>query len=441
MRLRFLGAAREVGRSCVLAEGKKSVLLDCGVKIGDRDEYPLVDARIARRLDAAVLSHAHLDHSGYLPALYGLGFHGRVSLTKPTRDLAQLLISDYLAIAKDSGERAPYGQKQAEAFLKRTEILEYGQQSADAPARLRPAGHILGASMVELQDGKRLLYTGDVSLRSSRLLDPADLQGLDAEILVIESTYGGRADLHEPSKDTANRLVSTIQETLDKGGKVLIPSFAIGRGQEVLFLLESYMRSGKLERVPIYIDGMVKKALRIYRHNAINLKDEVKRRILTSDDDPFKSPFYKESERKDRSDVLEGGKCVIVAPSGMLNGGPSLSYLKALASDPKNKLVFSGFQAENTVGRQLQDGRRSISVHGQEIEVRLKVEEAHLSAHADSRELLSVVRALPSLEKVFVIHGEEQKSLEFAQAVENLAEKMKKRLDVFVPRLGDEFEA
>ncbi|MFH1200504.1 MAG: MBL fold metallo-hydrolase RNA specificity domain-containing protein [Candidatus Micrarchaeota archaeon] len=440
MRLSFLGGAREVGRSCILAQGKRRVLFDCGVKFEEGEEYPLIDARIAKKLDAAVLSHAHLDHSGYMPALYGMGYRGKVSLTKPTRDLAQLLISDYISIAKDSGNRIPYTQKQADAFLSGTEILEYGEQSAHAAVKLRSAGHILGAAMVELQDSKRLLYTGDISLRSSRLLDPADMAGVDAEILVIESTYGGNEDLHEPAKDTANRLVASIQSTLDAGGKVLIPSFAIGRGQEVLFLLESYMRSGKLESVPIYIDGMVSKALRIYRHNAICLKDEVKRRILTSDDDPFKSPFYHQPETKDRSDVIDGGKCIIVAPSGMLNGGPSLSYLKALAGDPKNKLVFSGFQAENTIGRQLQDGAKRLSIRGEEVEVLLKVEEAHMSAHADSRELLSVVRSLPSLEKVFVVHGEEEKSLQLAGAIEAMAAKAKRKIQAIVPRLGEEFE-
>lgn len=440
MRLAFLGGGREVGRSCILAEGRKRVLLDCGVKIGERQEFPLVDERLARRLDAVVLSHAHLDHSGYLPALYSMNFKGKVSLTKPTRDLSQLLVSDYLSIAEDSGDGVPYSQNNVDAFLKNTEILEFGQPSANAPLRLRPAGHILGAAMVELQDKKRLLYTGDVSLRASRLLDPADLSGVDAEILVIESTYGGRNDLHPAAKDTATAFIASIQKTLDGGGKVLIPSFAIGRGQEVLFLLESYMRSGRLERVPIYLDGMVKKALRVYRHNAIYLKDEIKRRILTSDDDPFKSPYYQEPRTKDRSDVLQGGKCIIVAPSGMLNGGPSLFYLKALAGDQQNKLVFTGFQAENTVGRQLKEGKRRIQARGEDIEVRMKIEEAHLSAHADHRELLAVVRSLPSLEKVFVVHGEESKSLEFAEAAEETAGKNKKKIKVIVPRLGEEFE-
>ncbi len=440
MRLAFLGGAREVGRSCILAEGRKRVLLDCGVKIGEDQEFPLVDARLAHSLDSVVLSHAHLDHSGFLPALYSEGFRGRVSLSKPTRDLAQLLVSDYLAIAKDSGNALPYSQKSVDAFLKSTEILEFGQPSAVSQARLRPAGHILGAAMVELHDKKRLLYTGDVSLRASRLLDAADLRGADAEILVIESTYGGKDDIHPPAKDTATAFINSVQKTLDDGGKVLVPSFAIGRGQEVLFLLESYMRSGKLERVPIYLDGMVTKALRIYRHNAVYLKDEIKRRILTSEDDPFKSPFYRQPEKKDRSDVLQGGKCVIVAPSGMLNGGPSLSYLKALAGDSRNKLVFSGFQAENTVGRLLQQGERRLVIHGEEIEVRMKIDEAHLSAHADRRELLSVVRSLPSLEKVFVVHGEERKSLEFAEAVEELAQKTRKKIKAIVPRLGEEFE-
>ncbi len=432
MEISFLGGAREVGRSCVLVEGIQNTLLDCGIKLNETEEYPLIEKSTVRRLDRVVVSHAHLDHSAYAPALYASGYRGQVVLTKPTRDLMQLLLADYLRLNK---KFSPYSEQDVERLLKRTQILECGEWSEKGrgPVRLQEAGHILGSAMTELRDEKKMLYTSDINTRSSRLLEGAT-KGLEAEVLVIESTYGGKRDRHASSKEAGQVLVKSIRESLDRGGKVIIPTFAIGRGQEILFTLESYIRSGALPRVPIFLDGMINKALRIYRHNAVYLKKEIQRRILTSEDDPFKSPYYLVPATRDRSDVFEQEKAIVLATSGMLNGGPVLTYLEHLAGDRRNKIILVGYQAEGTRGRALLEGAKELELDGRMVEIRLKVDQAPFSGHSDYQELLQFTKSVKGLKTVFVVHGEERKPFELAEGIEDA---FKQRVDVIVPELGE----
>ncbi|HLD76196.1 MAG TPA: MBL fold metallo-hydrolase RNA specificity domain-containing protein, partial [Candidatus Norongarragalinales archaeon] len=268
--------------------------------------------------------------------------------------------------------------------------------------------------------------------RPSRLIEPCQL-GFRAETLIMESTYGAKTDRHPSLKDESNRIVHLMQETLDNGGKVLVPTFAIGRGQEVLFMLENYMRSGLLEKVPIYLDGMVNKALRIYRHNAMYLKREVQLRILSSDDDPFKSEQYFTPQRKDRSDVLEQEKCIILATSGMLNGGPVLTYLRHLAPDEKNLLMLSGFQAKGTRGRELSEGAKELNIDGDLVPINLKVEQAQLSGHSDHEGLVQFARSVEGLKRVFLVHSEPEKGKELSKELAHLL----RGVEVVLPKLGE----
>ncbi|HII38551.1 TPA: MBL fold metallo-hydrolase, partial [Candidatus Micrarchaeota archaeon] len=249
MEISFLGGAGEVGRSCILVSGSEKILLDCGVKFKEREEFPQLDNKTARSLDRAVISHAHMDHSGFAPALYAAGYTGQVYLTKPTRDLTQLLLADYLRLQKDF---SPYTQDDINKLLTHTQILEYDQWSdkGKGPIRFQEAGHILGSAITELNlDGKKIIYTGDINLRSSRLLEGAKV-GMEADVLIIESTYGAKANHHIAGKDADRILIDNINAALRNDGKVIIPSFAIGRGQEILSTLESFMRSGSLEKTP-----------------------------------------------------------------------------------------------------------------------------------------------------------------------------------------------
>lgn len=440
MELQFLGGAREVGRSSFVIREKNNWLVDCGVKLGSEDEYPALTKALVKQLDRVVLSHAHLDHSGYLPALYSKGYGGKVWCTKPTRDMMQLLLADYLKIAQEH-EKNPYGQDDLDKLLTKTEITEFGVPAKGAEElSFHSSGHILGSALCKFDfPSGTLLYTGDFSSRESRLLDPC-VTGLRAKWLVMESTYGGREDKRPALKVAVKQFIDSVTETLNSGGKVIIPTFAVGRGQDVLFTLESHMRSGVLPKAPIYLDGMVKKALRIYRHNAIYLKDEIKRQILTSDDDPFKSDNYRVPETRDRSDVAEAGPCIILATSGMMNGGPVLSYLQQFGSDPQNKLIFVGYQAEGTLGRRILDGERDVEVNGQQLHLEIAVDRAQFSAHADHDDLVAFVRDTPGLEKVVIVHGEPDKGQELADDVVAACRKRGRRVEAVLPEKGEPVE-
>ncbi|HIH19944.1 TPA: hypothetical protein HA244_01630 [Candidatus Micrarchaeota archaeon] len=429
MEVSFLGAAKEVGRSAILLEGRKRILMDCGIKIvGQGEEYPLLEDRQIRSLDMAVISHAHLDHSCYTPALFARGYKGKAWMTKPTRDLVQLLLSDYLRIEKATHA---YTEKDLGQMLKNVQVMEYERPQQNVT--LFDSGHILGSAMTLVEDsGHRILYTADLNTRETRLLDGAKM-GLQADTLIIESTYGSKADQHLSSKEIYASLVREVKETLDHHGFVIIPTFAIGRGQEILFTLENFLRSKLLPPTPVYIEGMIKKSLKIYRHNAIYLKDEVKRRILTSDDDPFKSTFYNIPSRKDRSDVFENDAAIIVTTSGMLNGGPVLFYLKKLGGDANSKVILVGYQSEGTRGRELLEGAKELDIDGEKVEIKMKVAQAKFSAHSDHKELTEFVKSIKGLKRVFIQHGEASKCEEFA---EELGRKMK-HVEVIAPNLGE----
>lgn len=445
--IQFLGAASEVGRSCFLVEagasgtgasskmtagrpGRGTTLLDAGVKIaGDEEEFPVLENRQMASLDRVILSHAHLDHSGYIPYVYKQGCTAPAYMTKPTRDLTQVLLADYLRINEGC---TPYDEKDVVHALKKTDMLEYGKPKDGV--HFSNAGHIIGSAVTELEaGGKKILYSGDINDRETRLLDACQI-GYNADALIIESTYGDPLDRHPSLKDASNQLVQCIQKTLDRGGKVIIPTFAIGRGQEILFLLENYMRSGLLEDTPIYLDGMVSKVLRIYRHNALFLKKEIQNRILSSEDDPFKSVHYRIPQTKDRSDVLAQEKAIILATSGMLNGGPVLNYIKHLGPDEKNTMIFTGYQGVGTRGRQLLEGAKELQLDDTLVPINMQIQEAKFSGHADFQGLTSFAKTISGLKDIFIVHGEKAKS----EALGKALGKMHKNAEIHVPALGEE---
>lgn len=431
----FLGAAREVGRSCILVKTKGySCLLDCGVKFENRKVVgPLLEKKQIQELDEVIISHAHLDHSGYAPALYAQGYKGKIICTKPTRDLMQLLLSDALHIQKDY---SPYNQKNLDEMMKNTEIVEYKAKSKSKKAEFQDAGHILGSAITTLDvDNHKIIYTGDINLRASKLLDGADVKNLEGDTLIIESTYGCPDDIHPASKTTIATFIEHIRKTLNNGGKVIIPTFAIGRGQEILNILENHMRSGVLPKCPIYLDGMVKTATRIYRHNAIYLSDEIKKRILTSDDDPFKSPFYHIPTSKTKKDVLDTEKCIIVTTSGMLVGGPVVTYLQHLGSNKHNKMILVGFQAQGTPGRELLEGAKELKLDGQIVEINLQIEQAPFSAHSDNRELVQIAKSIKGLQRIFIVHGDPTKQDAFIKTLQKAFKKEKTK--IHAPQLGE----
>ncbi len=420
MKLKFFGAAREVGRSCIMVEGKNTrILLDAGVKIGEEEaELPTLPDSMLKSIDAVVITHAHLDHCGYLPHLYSNGFNGLAYALKPTFELVNVIANDYLKISEPKNISKDWQAK----MQRKAKVLEYHQEARikDFAIKFVPAGHILGSAMVEVRLGdERILYTGDLNLRTTRLLDPAYTEYLKADTLITESTYGGDKDTFPAEKEVLSGLMKSIKTTLENEGKVVIPSFAVGRAQEVLFILDDYMRSGTLPKVPIFVDGMIGKANRIYRHNVIFCKDELQKRILMSEDDPFKSSNFSMVEDKaDRSKVMRyQGAAIVVTTSGMLKGGPVIKYLEHMGSDALNKLILVGYQAVGTPGRDLLNGAKEISLEGKKIKMGLKVESFHLSAHADRPQLVRFVSKIQGLKRIFIVHGDEEKMKQLAAAL------------------------
>ncbi|MDE1761637.1 MAG: MBL fold metallo-hydrolase [Candidatus Micrarchaeota archaeon] len=435
MKIKFYGAAGEVGRSCIQIEGANTkVLLDAGVKLGKPEQYPVIEDSELKNVDAIILSHAHLDHCGYLPHIFSTGWNGYVYTTKPTFELVNILLSDYMKISNPKNVTKEGLNKVNKHF----KIVDYEKEFRikGLKFKLYQAGHMLGSSLVEASDGKHtVLYTGDMSLKKTRVLEPAHIENLHADTLIIESTNAGEKDLPKSETETINNMVKSITDTIKQGGKVIIPSFATGRAQEVLFILDDYMRSGVIPKVPIFIDGMIGKVTRVHRHNVIFCRKELQQRILMSEDDPFKSPnFHNITTKQMRNKVIgEHDSCIIVTTSGMLTGGPIVKYLEKMAGDHKNKLMFVGYQVEGTPGRQILDGAKEVELDGRKVQIKLAVEMSRISGHADRQQLMRFISAIKGLKEVFLIHGEEGKRAEMKEA-------LPKHFKVMLPVLGEEFD-
>ncbi|MDE1871375.1 MAG: MBL fold metallo-hydrolase [Candidatus Micrarchaeota archaeon] len=435
MKVTFFGGAQEVGRSCVLiSTGKTKILLDAGIKLGEVEEHPTIKDEELKSIDGIFISHSHLDHIGYLPHIYSAGYRGSIYTTKPTMEFTNVLISDYMHISnprdvtKEGLNRLQKSYKVCD-FRKDVKIN-------DLTVRFLPSGHIVGSSMISVSDGKStLIYSGDLNLAKTKLLEGADMKGLAAKSLIIESTYGGKNDIFPAEGVVAQKMLKGIKETLSIGGKVIIPSFAVGRAQEILLMLDDYVNSGLLPKVPIYVDGMINKAMRIHRHNVIFCRKELQMRILMSDYDPFKSSnFVPVDSKSQRSKIVnEEESCIIVTTSGMLTGGPVIYYLQKLAGNSTNKVILVGYQAEGTPGRQLQDGVKRIKLDKYNVEVKLSVESHHLSAHADRRQLETMIGKVSGLKNVFIMHGEKSKS-------EDLRSSISGKYKAIVPRNGESYE-
>jgi len=439
LKVKFYGAAGEVGRSCILVESNNTrVLLDCGIKLGHeerKEEYPLIGDSELKTVDAIVLSHTHLDHSGYLPHVLSTGWNGQIYATKPTIEIVNLLLSDYVRISNPKN----VSKEGLSKVKKHYRAVEYGREFRVKGLRFRmyTAGHVLGSSLVEVTDGKhRLLYTGDLSLRRTKLLDPAHTENLRSDTLIIETTYGGKEEEFVIRQKPIKDLPISIKETIQKGGKVVIPALAIGRGQEVLFILDDYMRSGFLPKVPIYVDGMIGKAMVIHRNNLAFCRPELKDRISRSrnKDDPFRSSnFHNVTTEQMRKKVIqEHGSSIIVTTSGMLNGGPVLKYLEKLSVNGNNKLMFMCYQAEGTLGRKILEGAKEIEIRGRKHRINMKVERYKMSGHADKLQLLTFIEKILGLKTVFLVHGERGNEREMKESLAN-------RYKVEVPVLMQEF--
>lgn len=431
IRVSSLGGFRQVGRSCVLVQTEESnVLLDAGIdpkaEPGTPDNYPYLNAPELdlHDLDAVVLSHAHMDHCGMIPYLYKMGYDGPLYCTKPTRDLMIMLTLDYIGLAHSEGGDAPYDSSAIKKAVKRTITPDFGEVTDITPdmrLTLKNSGHIIGSALTHLHVGEGLhniLYTGDYNYDSTETLRPADTDFRRVETMITESTYGGRDDEQTPREEANKKFLSKVKQTLNKGGKVIVPVFAVGRSQEVLALLADEM-DRKYFDYNVYIDGMINDANALHTAYPEFLSKKIQSKVHREN-----SPFLKENiqsigSHTERKQVHEDDACIILTTSGMLTGGPVLSYLEKEASDPDNALIFVGYQAEGTLGRKIQKGRSPVKINGERVEVNLDVSSVSgFSAHSDRQQVINYCRNLRSTpNKVLCNHGEKKKCFSLASGI------------------------
>ena len=438
VRITTLGCCREVGRAAfILSTPETRVLIDCGDKPGAEDEVPYLQVpealgSRASSLDAVVLTHAHLDHSALIPLLFKYGYDGPIYTTEPTRDLMGLLTLDYLDVAAKEGRAPPYESEMVREAIKHCIPLEYGDVtdiSPDIKLTLHNAGHILGSSIAHFHIGDGLYnvaFSGDIHYDDTRLFNGAVNEFPRVETLVLESTYGGRNDYQTDQEDSERKLKHTIKNTLERGGKVLIPAFAVGRSQEMMLVIEEAMREGEIPEVPVHLDGMIWEATAIHTTYPEYLRDELRERIFHEDSNPFLAEQFNHIDggEAERQEVADEGPSIIISTSGMLEGGPIMSWLEHLGGDPDSTLTFVGYQAQGTLGRRIQNGWDEIPLgngrgRGDTLTLKMATETVDgFSGHADRQGLENFVRTMnPRPEKVLCVHGDESSTQDLSSAL------------------------
>jgi hypothetical protein len=432
IRVSGLGGCRQVGRSCFLLQTEESnVLLDCGLdpsaEPGSQDNFPYLNAPELdlQQLDAVVLSHAHADHCSMIPYLYKMGYDGPLYCTKPTRDLMIMNTLDYIGIAHKEQNSAPYDSSAIKKAVKRTITPDLGEVTDITPdirLTLKNAGHVLGSALVHLHVGEglhNLLYTGDYNYDQSEMLRPADTNFRRVETMITESTYGGRNDKQQPREEAQKKFLSKMKQTLNKGGKVIVPVFALGRSQEIIGMLADELDRDYFD-YPVYMDGMINDANALHTAYPEFLSKKVQNKIIKEDDSPFlKENLNPIASHNERKKVFDEGPCVILTTSGMVTGGPVMSYLQKMASTEKNAMIFVGYQAEGTLGREIQNGGDKSEGNGQEVEVNLDVSTVSgFSAHSDKQQIINFSKNLRSTpNRILTNHGEEKKCFQLASTL------------------------
>jgi uncharacterized protein len=437
IRISFLGGGRQVGRSCLFLQTPQTkILLDCGINVAGRgkEKFPYLDVPEFKinELDAIILSHAHLDHSGLIPYMFKMGYRGPIYMTAPTRDIAALLALDFIGVAYKQASTPLFSSIDVKEMVKHTICLSYNEVTDIAPdvrITLYNAGHALGSSMVHLNIGNgahNLVYAGDMKFERTKLLERAIANFPRLETLLIESTYGSRNDILPPRREAEEQLINEIKDTIQKGGKVLVPELGLGRAQETMLILEEAMQNNELPRVPIYIDGMIWDINGIHTAYPDFLNPGVRRDVF-QDNNPFISEIFKRvGSPSERKEVIEGGPCVILATSGMLVGGASVEYFRHLATNKKNKICFVCYQGIGSLGRQVQEGIKQVQMNNEgkeeDIEVNFDIVTIPgLTAHAGRKELLEFSnRVQPRPNRIIINHGEQSKCLDLASSIYKL---------------------
>lgn len=445
MKLSFHGATRSVtgSRHLLEAEGGR-VLFDCGLFQGRRDEAEARNRDLgfdAKSVDAVLLSHAHIDHSGALPVLAKHGFFGKVFATRATADLTDVMLADSAHIQEsdclyvnrkegrtDSRCRRPlYTGDDAQAIMRQFAAVRY--QEVASPLRgmkavFHDAGHILGSAAISLRvkesgSTKVVLFSGDLGRRQMPILrDPQPPPPCD--ILIIESTYGDRTHA-ETAEEAKRKAAALIQHAVTHRSKIIVPAFAVGRTQDLVMWMKDLVKEGRVPPLPMYIDSpLALRATEIFRRHP-ECYDEETYRILTTEGDPFVAKYIRYVSSVHESQQLNTmkGPCIIVAASGMCEGGRVLHHLRHAIQNEDNIVAIVGFQAEHTLGRKLVEGWDVVPIFGVPVPRRAQVVRFNgLSAHADRDDLLTYVRAInPLPSRVFIVHGEDRQAFSLAAAI------------------------
>jgi metallo-beta-lactamase family protein len=437
MQLTFHGAVRTVtGSLHVVQSGGQRVYLDCGLFQGRRAESAqrnLTFPTAAADVDAVILSHAHLDHCGNLPTLVAAGFRGPIYCTPATRDLTALVLRDAAKVqAQDAdfvsrirrrrGEppvEPLYDARTAERAIRRLVSIPYDHplRVGNLTVTFHDAGHILGSAMVLVEaDGRRLGFTGDLGRPGSAIVrDPEVMPEVD--VLITESTYGDRD--HLPRADAVAQLTAVIKDTAARRGVVLIPAFAVGRTQEVVYVLNKQRDAGLLPRLDTYVDSpMAVDATEIFRVHAECFDDEIRAYLEQHDPFGYKGLHYVRAEAESKALNAKAGPFVVIATSGMAEAGRILHHLRERIGDPQSTVLFVGYQAEHTLGRRLEDGVTPVRIYGEPFDVKINVERADaFSAHADRQELLAWARRVQRIGRAFCVHGDEAPATAHAGAL------------------------
>jgi KH/beta-lactamase-domain protein len=435
IRMTYLGSGRQVGRSCIFLQTPESrVLLDCGINVADSSKpYPHLEAPEfnINDLDAVILSHSHIDHCGFIPYLFKYGYKGPVYCTEPTRDVSALLLLDYIKIQRAEGQDPIFTTEEVKEMVKHTITLEYDEVSDVTPdirITMYNAGHILGSAMVHLHVGNGLhniLYSGDQKYGKTLLLEPAVTMFPRLETLMLEATYGGKDNIMPHRQETDEELMKVIKDTTERNGKVLIPTLGVGRAQEVMLAVEQMVREGRMQPIPVYIDGMVWDVTAIHTAYPEYLNNNVRKLIFHKDQNPFMHSIFKRvGSQEERKQVIEEtGPCVIIATSGMLTGGPSVEYLKHLCDNPRNSMGFVNYQGDGSMGRRIQLGEREFTFSDggrpETLQIKMQVHTVEgFSGHSSRNQLMNfVAKCEPRPKKVIINHGENSRCLDLASSI------------------------
>ena len=418
-----LGGFAEIGRSCMLLETRESkIILDCGLNLCAKDSLAAIPrfdiAGISMEdIDAIVLSHAHLDHTGFLPALFKYGYRGPVYCTEPTLLLMNILQRDYLT---HSGKDALYSEQDINRAVTHTITLMHGivtDISPDVKLVLSNSGHILGSTSIHLHIGNgehNLVYTSDMKFGKTLTLENASWNFPRVETMIIESTYGGKEDIMGPREQAENDLSTTVERTVAAGGHVLLPVPAVGISQELIMILDRFTKASRF-KANVFVEKMISEATAVYEAYPEFLSKDLGKSVLESEMSQFGSQFSIVESKM----LQPNEPTVVLAPSSMLIGGPSVGYLKQIANDPKSTIVFLSYQSLDTPGRALLDGAKQIEVLGERLDVKCQIIRVDgLGSHSDYNQLMAyVLRLRPKLRRVLVNHGERSKAQNLASMI------------------------